>query len=188
MRQPSYLTGKNRIGALLWFRNTAIYLRPRGHYPVQCMEMRRKRRKGLVQRVPSPRPRGSDATSLAVWIAGRMRRRQGTRALPGSAAQSSGWPRAQNPAPWLGYRIQGPERLLRGLRAPMGRWRCRARRRAEGAPAPPGSLVRPHPTCAKTPRPGRRGGTPRQVGFPASSLLTGGGPLSGVVKEQLDGN
>lgn len=48
--------------------------------------------------------------------------------------------------------------------------------------APPSHLLQGAPPA------GRKHGSPRQVGFPASSLLTGGGPLSGVVKEQLDGN
>ena len=49
-RQLSYLTGENMFGAFLTFRNTAIYLRPQGHHPVQCMEVRREGRKGIVQR------------------------------------------------------------------------------------------------------------------------------------------
>lgn len=118
----------------------------------------------------------------------RRRRRQAARASRGSAAQSGGWPGALNPAAWRGSRIRGPERPPAGAEKAAGTWTSPAPRRAVGAPASRRSLVRPQPTCARAPRPGRRGGSPRRVGFPASSLLTGGGPLSGVVKEQLDGN
>lgn len=38
------------IRTFLRFKNTAVYLMPQGHRPVQCMEVRRERRKGLVQR------------------------------------------------------------------------------------------------------------------------------------------
>lgn len=95
--------------------------------------------------------------------------------------------RAQNPAPCRGSRSQGLERPLRRPRTPQAGDRAVRGRRRELQPSP-GAGCAPIPPARGHPARGRRGGSPRQVGFPASSLLTGGGPLSGVVKEQLDGN
>ena len=141
----SYLTGKNSIGALLRCRHTAIYPRPPDHGHVQCVEVGRERRKGRVQRRLSsawvlgrnvPGPAGSREDEAPSGGEGTERFRGPVRWVAG----------ALTPAAWLGSRIQGAERPLRGPRTPQaGGSARRGGRRRELQPRR-GSGVRPHPT------------------------------------------
>lgn len=103
------------VGALLRFRNIAIYSRPLDHHPVQCIEVRRERRKRLTQ------SNFRTARELTRDLPGPMDSSGDEAPLGGEETvrfQSDGWVRAQNGAPSLGSQIQGLERPLKGPRTP----------------------------------------------------------------------
>lgn len=162
--QPSYLTGKNMIGTLLRFRNTAVYLRPRCHCPVQCIEMKRETRKEIVQGLRCDLPGPVDNREDETLLGG-----EGTAQFRGPVPRPS---LVEDPSPESRALagIPNPKPGAPPARTLWAKWRHGAGRRMEGGPAPPQSLVSLHPTCARAPRPTRKGGSPRRVGFPASSL------------------
>lgn len=144
--------GESTIGALTG-AETAVYLR---HWPVQCMEMRRERRKGIVQRPLTP------AHGLSCDLLGGVGSRE-DEALSGgkSPARFCGPVRwvtpslepgvsAGIPHPSPGTPPAGPRTLLAGGGAARG-GRCRAS-------APPRHWVRPNPPARGRPARGRRGG------------------------------
>lgn len=100
------------IGTLLRFRNTAVYLRPRCHCPVQCIEMKRETRKEIVQGLRCDLPGPVDNREDETLLGG-----EGTAQFRGPVWWKTP---AQNPEPWLRSRIQSLERLLRERCGPSG--------------------------------------------------------------------